>query len=105
MTDLDRHEAHEVDRVTRGRELTRDEVDCYIADKQTPIRHGTARVGDEIAEQLRDELAAIERQSITERLEAIVRDLEKTTDPELHRAAAVVDAALVLVNVWAARVA
>jgi hypothetical protein len=52
------HEAHEVDRLTRGRALTDDEIACYIADHQTPIRHGTARVGDEIAEQLRDRLTA-----------------------------------------------
>jgi hypothetical protein len=52
------HEAHELDRLTRGRPLTDDEIACYLADHQTPLRHATARVGDEIAEMLRDRLAA-----------------------------------------------
>lgn len=52
------HDAHEVDRLTRGRPLSNLEIACYLADHQTALRHGTARVGDEIAEQLRDALAA-----------------------------------------------
>ena len=52
------HDMHDLNRLERGRPLTDDEIACYIADHQTAIRHGTAQIGDEIAEQLRDRLAA-----------------------------------------------
>lgn len=57
MSDPTPHDAHEIDRLTRGRPLTDGEIACYLADHQTALRHGTARVGDEIAELLRDRLA------------------------------------------------
>lgn len=53
MTD---HESHELNQLERGRKLTEAEIACYLADHQTALRHGTAHVGDEIAEQLRDRL-------------------------------------------------
>ncbi len=53
------HEAHEAIRLERGRPLTDDEIACYIADHQGALRHATAHVGDEIAEQLRDRLTTL----------------------------------------------
>ena len=85
---LTAHEAHVVDRLTRGRPLTDDEIACYLADHQTPLRHATARVGDEIAEQLRDRLlATLDR-------ERAARSAEPTVDRdgELVRWAEAVDA-------------
>lgn len=48
----------EQDRLTRGRDLTDEEISTFLADRQRAIRHGTAPVGTEVAAQLRDRLAA-----------------------------------------------
>ena len=50
-------EPWEVDRLTRGRDLTEREIAEYLASRQTALRHATADVGTEIAEKLRDRLA------------------------------------------------
>lgn len=92
------------DRLTRGRPLTRREIDTVIANHQTGLRHATAAPCIEMVEQLRDELVAYERSTIEERLEKIVTELAATESPELRRAGAVADGALVLIRVWAARV-
>ena len=55
---LNRDEALQLNRQERGRALYDGEIDWYLADCQTSLRHGTADLGTEIAEQLRDRLRA-----------------------------------------------
>ncbi len=56
MSGIEYLQPWDFDRLTRGRDLTDAEIDQYLADRQTALRHATARVGDEIAEKLRDRL-------------------------------------------------
>jgi hypothetical protein len=65
------HEAHELSLLERGRALYAGEIECYLADRQTPIRHATADVGTEIAAQLY-------YNPLRERI------AEAATDPENH---------------------
>lgn len=43
----------------RGRRLTDEEIDSWVADQQTPARHGTASVAVEIAYELHERLAGV----------------------------------------------
>ena len=56
-------------KLQRGRALTREEITSAIADRQTAIRHGTADVSWEIAEQLLGALSASESLRAYEPLE------------------------------------
>lgn len=60
----DPHPGHNLTFLERDRRLTDGEVACYLADHQTALRHGTADVGTEIAEMLRDRLGSPERHDL-----------------------------------------
>ena len=48
-----------LNRVERGRDLTDEEIDTWIADHQTPARHGTADVATEIAYALHERICGV----------------------------------------------
>ena len=57
MSDL--RAALELNRMKRGRALTDEEIDEWIADQQTPARHGTASIATEIAYELHERLVGV----------------------------------------------
>ena len=48
-----------LNRVERGRDLTNEEIDTWVADQQTPARHGTADVATEIAYALHERICGV----------------------------------------------